>query len=169
VLEGPYGGKVTATVEPLPGPWSNNTSGEGWRLLSAVEAGALGAWPFKVDAAVSSGELLNVWNELSPGTNPPYVDFATEIVAFFGEAHGSSCPDVRFDNVVIDNVGRVVYDEVSNPLGNIPCTLDLSGAHVFAVALMRAALPASPFTLRLHEQRIGDGSQPDQMTVDLGS
>jgi len=147
LLEAPYGGKVVAKVDPLPGPWSNNAGGAGWRLASDFEGGS--GWAYRVDAATSEAQWSMVWDKLSPRVDRPAIDFEDEIAVVFGEAHGSSCPDIRFDDLVIDHTRNVVYAETSNPLGNIPCTADLSGAHVFVVAVARSALPPMPFTLQL--------------------
>jgi hypothetical protein len=148
-LESPYDGKVIATVLPLPGAWSNNMAGDGWQLLAALERSS--EWAFRVGAATSADEWSGLWQQLSPGMDPPAIDFASEIAVVFGEAHGSSCPDVRFDNLVIDQAQAVIHDEVSNPLGPIPCTADLSGAEVFVLAIARDALPPMPFTVQLKD------------------
>jgi hypothetical protein len=148
-LESPYDGKVIANVLPLPGAWSNNMKGDGWQLLAALERSA--EWAYRVGVATSQDEWKGLWQQLSPGMDAPAIDFENEIAVVFGEAHGSSCPDVRFDNLVIDRAQAVVHDEVSNPLGPIPCTADLSGAQVFVLAVAREALPPMPFTVQLKD------------------
>jgi hypothetical protein len=99
----------------------------------------------------------------------PPADFENEVVAVFADGTGGpgNCSERRLDGVVFDRQAKLVYAKIVDPLAPRSCDLMLGGSSAFAVALSRAALPVSPFTLQLQEQRIG-GDQ-DQITVDLGS
>lgn len=144
-----YSGKLVADIVPLPGPWANNAGGQGWRLVAAVERN--GSWAYSVHAATSSAEWSALWAQLSPGLDEPTLDFENEIAVVFGEGIGSSCREVRLDDVVIDIAQARVSSRMSDPLAPRICTADLAGAAVFVVAVARAALPRTPFTLQLHD------------------
>ncbi len=149
-LEGLYPGIVDATVHPLPGAWTHVEAGEGWRLVAAGETDPAAA--YTVDAVVDAagGELL--WHGAGLEGSLPPVDWEQEIVVSFIEGISRSCPERRLDDVVIDRGAREVYSVTSDPLEPRVCTLDLSGGYAYVVALDRAALPESPFTLKLNER-----------------
>lgn len=154
-LELQYGGMVEVTVHPLPGEWANVPEGDGWRLLVAGEAG--GQEAYTVRAATDDGAWEALWSALALSGERPSVDLDTEVVVSFGHGIGSSCREMRLDDVAIE--GGVVYSVTSDPLAPRFCTDDLAGAAVFVVAVERAALPADGFTLQLAERRItGQGA-----------
>jgi hypothetical protein len=146
-LENRYGGKLIATIYPLPGAWSNLLTGDGWRLLAVIESN--GRWAYTVHAATTASEFDDLWSQLSTDADQPSIDYSSEIALFFGEAIGSSCKELRLDGVVIDLTRRLVVDQVSDPLAPRVCTADLYGAQVFIVALERAKLPQMPFTAQI--------------------
>jgi len=144
-LEDRYGGKLVATIHPLPGAWSNRGAGKGWRLVANMERGA--DWAYAARGATSEAEWTALWNELSPGLERPAVDFSNEIVAVFGVGMGGGCREVRLDDVVIDPAGNAAYPQTSDPLAPRVCDDMLSGAAMFVVGLARGALPEFPFKL----------------------
>jgi hypothetical protein len=144
-LEDRYGGKLLATIHPLPGAWTNRGAGNGWQLIANMERGA--DWAYAARGATSEAEWTLLWNELSPGLDRPAVDFSSEIVAVFGVGMGGGCREVRLDDVVIDPSGGAVYPRTSDPLAPRVCDDMLNGAAMFVVGLARDALPAFPFKL----------------------
>ena len=145
LLELQYGDMLEVTVHPLPGDWANVTEGDGWRLLAAGEAGHGDA--YTVRAATDEGQYDETWAAIALGGERPAVDFGAEVVVSFGHGIGSSCPELRLDDVAIHE--GVVYSVTSDPLEPRACTADLVGTAVFVVAIERAALPDDGFTLQL--------------------
>ena len=157
-----------ACAGPGPTPAASATPGPAapWRLVAAADRDA--RWAYSVHAATSAAEWSALWAELSPGLEEPSIDLATEIAAVFADGTGGpgNCSERRLDGVVIDVENGLVFSRISDPLGPRACDAMLGGSSIFVVALARAALPASPFVLRLgEEQRCADC--PEQITVDL--
>ncbi len=145
LLELQYGDMLEVTVHPFPGEWANVAEGDGWRLLAAGEAGHADA--YTVRAATDEAQFDEVWSAMALGAERPAVDFGAEVVVSFGHGIGSSCPELRLDDVSIGD--GVVYSVTSDPLEPRGCTADLVGASVFVVAVERDALPEHGFTLQL--------------------
>jgi hypothetical protein len=152
-LEGPHGGMLVVNVYPMPGPWANVESGDGWRLLAAGSSGDGSVEPYSVVAATNAASWQALWASLELSEARPAVDLADEVVALFGHGIGSSCPELRLDDVVIDHQRDLVYSVTSDPLQPRMCTADLVGAAYFVVALSRESVPDS-FTLRLRHPAI---------------
>jgi hypothetical protein len=146
-LEAQFDGRVVANISPVPGPWQNVEAGDAWRLLAAGRTN--GSEAYTTRAAVDETGWMVLWQEVGLGGEPPEPDLANEIVLSFGIGIGSSCPEVRLDDVVIDADGRVVHALTSDPLAPRACTSDLVGTVAFVVAVERSAVPASPFQARL--------------------
>lgn len=159
-LEAIFGGLVDVTIHPLPGPWQNVAAGDGWRLLDADLGEHEEA--YVVRAATDSDAYDALWRQLGFVGEPRAVDFEREVVVSFGHGIGSSCKEVRLDDVVIE--GGVVLSVTSDPLAPRGCTADLAGAAVFLVALERNALPADGFVLRLGRDT---GNYSDEVEVSL--
>jgi hypothetical protein len=149
-LELEYGGMVEVTVHPLPGPWANVAEGDGWRLLASGEAGHQEA--FIVRAATDEAEWVDLWGSIGLDGDPPAVDFDEEVAVSFGHGIGSSCPEMRLDDVAVRD--GVVFSRASDPLAPRGCTADLTGAATFVVAIERGALPDGGFTLQLTENSV---------------
>ncbi len=162
-LELEYGGRVEVTVHPLPGEWSNVTEGDGWRLLGTGDAGPEEA--YTVRAATDEAGWDELWSVLGLEVERPDVDLTSEVVVSFAHGIGSSCRELRLDDVVID--GGVVFSVTSDPLAPRNCTSDLAGAATFVVALDRAALPADGFTLQLGPERVTGGGFQEVIEVPL--
>jgi hypothetical protein len=148
LLEARHGGRLDVTIHPLPGPWSNAEAGDGWRLLAVGRGDAIDA--FGVRAATDAATWRALWDGIRIDGSEPSVDLGDEVVVSFAHGIGSSCPELRLDDVVIDR--DLVFSVVSDPLGPRACTADLAGSVVFVVALERRALPDDGFTLRLTEE-----------------
>ncbi len=163
-LELAHGGLLEVTIFPVPGAWQNMAQGDGWRLLADGQAG--GAEGYVVRAAKDDAEYADMWDAVGLEGDAPAVDLATEVVVSFGHGIGSSCPEVRLDDVVIE--GDVVYSVTSDPLEPRACTADLVGAATFVVAIERDAVPDG-FTLWLNEQAAerGNGGFSEPVEVQL--
>jgi hypothetical protein len=143
-----YGELLRANVYPIPGPWANTPAGPGWRLLAAgINRGSNLA--YSADYALDEAAYQSLWDSVDPTNVAPDVDFSSETVAVFIEGIGSSCPELRLDQVVIDQAARLVFSVTSDPLAPRGCTADLAGGAFFVVALQREALPESPFSISL--------------------
>ena len=155
VLEAAHPGMVDASVFPFAGPWANVEAGDGWRLLAA---GAQAAEAYNVRAATTAEEWDALWDAISLDGDQPVVDLDSEVVVSFGHGLSQSCPELRLDAVEVEDA--TVYSVTSDPLAPRSCTLDLSTAAVFVVALERAALPDDGFIARLSREG-GPGPCPD--------
>jgi hypothetical protein len=165
---------VAADAFPIPGS-RHQPSGLGWRLVSEVDGDANMA--YRVRVASDAATLAALWHELDWEDRgrydlayvPPWlaVNFEREIVVLFGVGVGSCTTGVQLDDVVIDTANQLVYS-VTSEQRKCPF-LDLTGAAVFVVALDRAVLPPSPFTVQLHaEPTCGSCVNPDdRVTVSL--
>jgi hypothetical protein len=160
-------GVVAASTFPLPGLPALMPRGNGWLVLYADRT-AQTEWAHTVDVATTESEWSDLWGRVAGLTDfQPYVNFDHSIVAVFGVGTNSCTASVSFDDVVFDKRSRLVYSVISETR---TCPfLDLSGAAVFAVALSRSQLPASPFTVQLRSEPLcGSCSDPpDRLIVDL--
>lgn len=135
-----------------PGEWSNRTSGDGWRLLANGRVDADEA--YLVRAATDEAGYAGIWRELTLAGSAPPADLSEEVVVSFAQGIGSSCPELRLDDVMIDDgeVSAAMSDPIVDEFGSPrACTADLVGAVVFVVALQRDAVPADGFVLWLSE------------------
>lgn len=165
-LEAAHAGQLDVTVHPVPGPWAHAEAGDGWRLLTAGQAG--GDEAFTVRAATDQAELRELWDALAIGGDLPAADLDDEVVVSFAHGIGSSCSELRLDDVVVRD--GVVFSVTSDPLAPRGCTADLVGAVVFVVAVQRAALPADGFTLQLAATNVTCGAEcgsTEQIEVEL--
>lgn len=156
-LEAAHGGLLDVTIFPIPGEWRNAADGDGWRLLVAGESVSEA---YVVRAATDADAYAALWDAIGLAGDAPAVDLASEVVVSFGHGIGSSCRELRLDDVRIDE--GMVFSVTSDPLEPRACTSDLAGAAVFLVAVDRGAAPGG-FTLWLNEyaaSRGGDFSAP---------
>ncbi len=160
-------GTIVAVVYPADKPWTQPSEGPGWRLLGAFDSDL----PYTVAVATDRPGLMTEWERYGLPGAPPAWDPSREVVLILSDAHGSSCPELRLDGVVMDVAARLVYGEFSDPYQPRACTADLAGGKTFVMAVEKDLLPPSPFTLRLHEKPIGCepdcGSGPSTLDVDL--
>jgi hypothetical protein len=152
-LELAHGGLLDVTIFPVPGAWQNVAEGDGWRLIADGEAA--GTEAYVVRAATDAAEYAEMWEAIGLDGEAPEVDLASEVVVSFGHGIGSSCPEVRLDDVVIQ--GNIVFSVTSDPLTPRACTADLVGAAMFVVAIARDAVEGG-FTLWLNEQAAEQGN-----------
>ncbi len=146
---------------PASGPQPQQ--GEGWRLL-ADKQGAGQAYRTGIASDQASYERL--WANIGLSGEPPPVDFESEVVIWFGAVFGSSCPNLRLDDVVVEREQALVYAEivlVDFPMG---CTDD-ANPHAYLVALERARLPSGPFAIQLGADDPPAGAPEERTLVDV--
>ena len=153
-LDGP---DPAAIVQPGPQP----TQGDGWQLLGVHQQGP--PW-FQTGIAAGPGKLQALWAKANMPGAVPEVDFEQNVVVWFAEPHGSSCDDLRLDDVVVDHGLSLVYPLVVKPDNPSMCTADLSGAYQYLVTLERERLPAPPFFVQLGSDD-PPGGMPKERTV----
>ena len=135
---------VTPTSDPVdvPADGSQPTVEDGWRFL----ADQLRGEPYTAHVAVNAAEYEALWVSLAMDGGAPLVDFGTEIVVQFGAVYGSSCPEIRLDDVRIDSA--TVSAHIALLGDHDECTAD-AVPRSFVVAVDRSRLPAVPFTVGL--------------------
>lgn len=143
---------------PPPGPQPQE--GEGWRLLvNEVQVG----WPYRTGIATDPESLRALWGEIGLGQPPPEVDFGAEVVVWFGAVFGSSCPDLRLDDVVVE--GDLVYPLIVLATPHLACTDD-ANPMAFVVAVERSMLPVGRFTIQLGPEGPPSGASEERTIVD---
>lgn len=151
-----------ATDFPAAGP--QPTSGDGWVMLG-WEQGAGPAHRTGIASDQASYEAL--WKATGLSDPAPDVDFLNDVVVWFALGHGSSCPDLRMDEVIVDTERAQVYPFVVMPGRPMMCTDDLAGAYQFVAALQRSALPVGPFEIGLDGGRDRQLFRSLQVETDL--
>ena len=142
---------------PAPGP--QQRAGDGWRLLATEPTGL----PYRTGIAWDAASLEDLWATSGVAAPIPAVDFETEVVIWFGAVYGSSCPDLRLDDVVFDGGRRIVHAEIvlaGQPMG---CTAD-ANPRAYLVAVQRSMLPAPTFAIQLSAEG-PPGGVPEERTL----
>lgn len=148
-------GRDPATV-PAPGPQPQ--SGDGWVLLVDEPHGGQA---YRTGIAYDNESLDRLWKAVGLDSPIPEVDFQAQVVLWFGAVFGSSCPDIRLDDVIVD--GSTVHALIVLPDPPVACTAD-ANPHAFVVALERTRLPEGPFMIQLDENGPPPGA-PEERTV----
>jgi len=144
---------------PKPGPQA--AAGDGWRLLADELQGA----PYRTGIAWDDASLAELWRDISLEGDLPSVDFASEVVIWFGAVYGSSCPDLRLDAVTFDGPRKLVYADIVNLDALNACTSD-ARPHAYVVAVDRSRLPGPPFGIQLGESDPPSGVPEERTIVD---
>lgn len=98
--------------------------------------------------ATDPASWTDLWPAIMGDAPVPDVDFDAEVAILFGDVYGSSCDDLRLDDVVV--TGDVVHmDRVV--LDGPTCTAD-ANPWAWFVAVGRNVLPDAPFTIQLEEE-----------------
>lgn len=114
--------------------------GAGWRLL--VDEQGVGS-PFETGLAWDRGSLADLLDRIGGLADVDLeVDFENEVVIWFGAVYGSSCPNLRLDDVVVDD--DLVHATIVNTDNAFACTDD-ANSHTYLVAVERSKLPEAPF------------------------
>ncbi|MFP3882407.1 MAG: hypothetical protein ACLFWH_08825 [Actinomycetota bacterium] len=121
-----------------PGPQPQ--AGDGWRLV--LEEKGVG-FPYETGIAWDTESLDDLFADIGLSRDVDVdVDFENEVVIWFGAVYGSSCPNIRMDDVVVD--GDSIYPVIVNTDNAMACTDD-ANPHAYVVAVERTVLPESPF------------------------
>jgi hypothetical protein len=144
---------------PKPGPQA--AAGDGWRLLADEQAGDV----YRTGIAWDEPSLATLWREIPLPGDPPAVDFASEVVIWFGAVYGSSCPNLRLDAVIFDHPRTLVYADIVNVDVVNACTAD-ANPRAYVVAVDRSRLPAPPFGIQLGESDPPAGVPEERTIVD---
>jgi hypothetical protein len=147
---------IDPELVPEQGPQPE--TGDGWRLLADEKTGHA----YRTGLATDDADLGELWREAGIGAPVPDVNFESEVVIWFGAVYGSSCPNLRLDDVVIDD--GVVYPLIVNVDAPMACTDD-ANPHAYVVAVERSALPAEGFVIRLQAEEPPPGVVDQQTTV----
>jgi hypothetical protein len=147
---------VPVAEGPQPG------SGDGWRLLGDELVGEV----YRTDIATTDDQYRELWKRVAMTAPRPAVDFASEVVVWFGAVYGSTCP-IRLDDVVVDNdTDRpLLYPVIVVPGGTGVCTSD-ARPHSYFVAIERDHLPAGPFAIQLSDAVPPPGVPEERTLVD---
>jgi hypothetical protein len=144
--------------ELVPSPGPQPQAGDGWRLLADEKTGHAYRTGFASDRA----DLETLWREAGISAPLPEVDFESEVVIWFGAVYGSSCPNLRMDDVVIAD--GTVYPVIVDVDASMSCTAD-ANPHAYVVAVERSVLPADGFVIRLQADAPAPGVVDQQTTV----
>lgn len=147
-------------ASPEPGP--QPTEGEGWILL----ADQLVGHPYRTGIATDRDQLATLWEEVGFEGAVPEVDFDRHVVVWFGAVYGSSCPDIRLDDVTV--TGNTLHSVIVLVDPPPVCTAD-ANARAFLVAVERSSLPEAPFRIQLQAAEPPGGATEERtvVTVDL--
>jgi len=165
-LEAEFGGEPfcvdgpdpDAIVQPGPQP----TEGDGWTLLAVHQ----GMPAFRTGVAATPEQLADLWAEANMPGDAPAMDFERDVTLWFAEPHGSTCDELRLDDVVVDPDHSVVYPLVVMPDKPVACTADLAGAYQYFVAFERARLPEAPFDVQLGPWDPSGGARSERTVVE---
>lgn len=145
---------------PAAGP--QVPEGDGWRLL-ADEQGV--GQPYRTGIASDPASYRQLWAVVGLPGDPPAVDFESEVVIWFGAVYGSSCPDLRLDDVVVDRDRELVYAEIVMVDPPSACTAD-ANPRAYVVAVNRSKLPSGPFAIQLGADDPPAGASEERTLVD---
>ncbi len=145
---------------PAAGPQAPN--GDGWRLLADELAGQ----PYRTGIATDAATYARLWADIGLTGDRPSVDFETEVAIWFGAVYGSSCPNLRLDDVVVDQERALVHAEIVLVDAPMACTDD-ARPHAYVVAVDRSALPRGPFAIQLNAQGPPAGALEERTLVDV--
>jgi hypothetical protein len=162
----PYLGErlCVSGVDPtsLPSEGPQPQTGEGWRLLVDELAGE----PYRTGIAADEDGLTRLWQDVGLTSDLPAVDLEHEIVIWFGAVYGSSCPDLRLDDVVVDHDRALVHAEIVDVSRQVACTDD-ANPRAFVVAVERSRLPSGPFAIQLGAGDPPPGAPEERTVVDV--
>ncbi len=143
---------------PVPGPQPE--AGDGWRLLvDRIDVGDI----YRTGIAFDDESLSELWETIGLDDPLPLVNFNDEVVIWFGAVFGSSCPNLRLDDVVVD--GGLVHALIVMPDPPVVCTDD-ANRRAFVVAVQRSKLPVGPFRIQLSAEDPPRGAPEERTLVD---
>lgn len=145
---------------PVAGP--QPSGGDGWRLL-ADEAGV--GEVYRTGIATDTESYERLWDQVGLSGDAPTVDFTSQVVIWFGAVFGSSCPNIRLDDVVVDRDRALVYAKIVLVDSPAACTAD-ANPHAYLVAVDRSVLPVGRFAIQLDADGPPSGFPGERTIVD---
>ena len=142
---------------PAAGP--QQPAGDGWRLLATEATGHA----YRTGIAFDDASLAALWDLSGVSAPLPTIDWEREVVVWLGAVYGSSCPDLRLEDVVFDTGQRLVHADIVLPDPPVACTDD-ANPRAFLVAVDRVRLPPPPFAIQLSSED-PPGGVPEERTV----
>ena len=138
-------------------------SGRGWELLIFDRSGPV----YTAVIAHNQDDLDRMWDRFSLRLTKPQVDFEEEVVIGLGHAVSSSCPEITFRGLAIedDHVYGVFRKGTLRLTGG--CTADATPA-MFWLAVDRQVLPER-FNLSLTKEKICLGCPEEATVVDMNA
>ncbi len=146
---------------PTPGP--QPTAGEAWRLLADAQGEGES---YRTGIATDETSYVALWEQIGLSQTRPPVDFDRDVVIWFGAVFGSSCPDLRLDDVVVDREQALVHADIVLVDPPTACTDD-ANPHAYVVALERQELPEGPFRIQLGAEDPPRGVPEERTYVDV--
>ena len=147
--------------EEAPPEGPQPEGGDGWRLLGNASGQGQA---YRTGIGWDDASYADLWQLSGLPGEPPPVDFESEVAIWLGAVTGSSCPNLRLDDVVVDEAAALVYGElVLLDVGG--CTDDIFPV-TFVVALERERLPAGPFAIQLGPEDPPGGAPEERTVVD---
>jgi len=143
---------------PAAGP--QQPAGVGWRLLA--DEPNIGE-PYRTGIATDDASYAELWRTIGLPGDPPPVDFQSEVAVWFGAVFGSSCPNLRLDDVVVDAGRALLHAEIVDLDAGMACTAD-ARPRAYVVAVERLLLPAGPFAIQLRADDPPSGV-PEERTL----
>ena len=137
-------------------------AGDGWRLLADEQDRGEA---YRTGVASDDPSYQRLWTTIGLDGATPAVDFRSEVVIWFGAVYGSSCPDLRLDDVVVDDARALLHAEIVLVDAPAACTAD-ANAHAYLVAVDRAKLPVGPFAIQLGADDPPGGAPEERTLVD---
>ena len=137
---------LSACSAGVGAPSVTRNEGDGWRQLGVYRTDV----PYTVRLAQTEEQLTAELEWHGVTADIPAWDPDQEVIAFFNEGIGSSCPEVAISDITFDGAGRRVYATFSDPIaaaGNTPraCTADLVGSQTACRRPVQGPLAGEPF------------------------
>ncbi len=106
--------------------------------------------------ATNDVELAALWARIEMPVTPPKIDFAQDVVVYFGPAESGSCRFAPLGGVSYDPVARRVFpvlefSDVASAGGSTTCTGD-ANPHAIVVSIARDDLPDGDFEFWVDDQ-----------------
>ncbi len=149
--------------EDAPAEGPQPRGGDGWRLLAdEQDTGAV----YETGVATDEDQYARLWDDtIGLSDTRAGVDFEEEVVVWFGAVYGSSCPELRLDDVIVDRERDLVYADVVLVDPPSACTED-ANSHAYVVALDRDRLPEGPFAIQLDADDPPGGAPGERTLID---
>jgi hypothetical protein len=146
----------------LPSPGPQVQAGDGWRLLGAERVGKT----YRTGIAWDEASMARLWERSGLPGEPPALDFEHEVAIWFAHVYGSSCPNQRLDDVIVNHERALLYPLIVDADGAAFCTAD-ADPFAYVVAVERSRLPGGPFVIQLGRDDPPAGAPRERTVVDV--